>query len=69
MEAEHKYLVNVGSVGQPRDGNPMASFCIYDTQMQFIELRRVVYNVQEAQRKIFEAGLPRALGTRLELGE
>jgi predicted phosphodiesterase len=68
VEPGYKYIVNVGSVGQPRDGNPMASFCIYDTQFKTIELRRVPYTIQEAQRKILEAGLPRTLATRLAVG-
>ena len=68
MQPKYKYIINVGSVGQPRDGNPMASFCIYDTGLQTIELRRVPYNIQEAQRKILEAGLPQNLAFRLALG-
>ncbi len=68
IQLKYKYIVNVGSVGQPRDGNPMASFCIYDTQLQTIELRRVPYNIHEAQRKIIEAGLPRTLASRLAVG-
>ena len=69
LQPGYKYMVNAGSVGQPRDGNPMASFCIYDTQLQTIELRRVPYNIQEAQRKILEAGLPKNLALRLALGK
>jgi len=68
IQLQYKYMVNVGSVGQPRDGNPMASFCIYDTQLQTIELRRVPYNIPEAQRKILEAGLPKNLALRLAIG-
>jgi len=64
----YKYIVNVGSVGQPRDSNSMASFCIYDTQSRTIELRRLPYDVNEAQRKIFDAGLPVNLAYRLALG-
>ncbi|MBU4333060.1 MAG: metallophosphatase family protein, partial [Candidatus Omnitrophica bacterium] len=40
-----KYIVNVGSVGQPRDGNPLASFCIYDTDIGMIDIRRVKYDI------------------------
>lgn len=69
MQPGYKYIVNAGSVGQPRDGNPMASFCIYDTQLQIIELRRVPYDVHEAQRRILEAGLPKNLAFRLASGK
>jgi predicted phosphodiesterase len=69
VQPEYKYIINVGSVGQPRDGNPMASFGIYDTGSQTIELRRVPYDIKEAQRKILEAGLPRSLAFRLGKGE
>lgn len=69
VQPGYKYIINTGSVGQPRDGNPMASFGIYDTAMQTIELRRVPYDIQEAQRKIIEAGLPRSLALRLMKGE
>jgi len=69
IQPRYKYIVNSGSVGQPRDGNPMAGFCIYDTQLQTIELRRVPYNIHEAQKKILEAGLPQNLAFRLSLGK
>ncbi len=69
IQPRYKYIVNAGSVGQPRDGNPMAGFCIYDTGLQTIELRRVPYNIHEAQRKILEAGLPRNLAFRLAVGK
>ncbi len=69
IDAACQYIVNVGSVGQPRDGNPMASFCIYDTALQTIELKRVLYDVKTAQRKILEAGLPPFLSLRLARGE
>jgi len=68
IQSQYKYIVNPGSVGQPRDGNPMAGFCIYDTQSRAIELRRVPYNIREAQRKVLEAGLPKDLALRLALG-
>jgi len=63
-----QYIVNVGSVGQPRDGNPMAAYCIYDTDMQMIEIKRTKYNIKLAQRKIIEAGLPEFLAQRLTHG-
>jgi diadenosine tetraphosphatase ApaH/serine/threonine PP2A family protein phosphatase len=64
-----KYIINVGSVGQPRDGSPMASFCVYDTATQIIEIHRVLYNVKKAQQKIIEAGLPEFLSMRLARGQ
>jgi diadenosine tetraphosphatase ApaH/serine/threonine PP2A family protein phosphatase len=64
-----KVLVNVGSVGQPRDDNPKAAFAIYDSEEKVIEIKRVSYEVEEAARKIREAGLPEVLGERLKYGK
>jgi diadenosine tetraphosphatase ApaH/serine/threonine PP2A family protein phosphatase len=61
-------LINVGSVGQPRDGDPRAAFGVLDERAETIELRRVEYNVAGAQRRIIEAGLPVFLAERLEAG-
>jgi len=63
-----KYIVNTGSVGQPRDGDPRAAYCIYDTDEGTIELKRVGYDIKKAQEKIVKAGLPRFLAERLSLG-
>ena len=63
-----KYFINVGSVGQPRDGDPRAAYCIYHTDQNVVEQRRVTYDLPATQRKIIEAGLPRLLAERLELG-
>jgi predicted phosphodiesterase len=63
-----KMLVNVGSVGQPRDDNPKACYAIYDSSAKKIEIRRLEYDVESAARKIREAGLPPALGERLKVG-
>jgi predicted phosphodiesterase len=63
-----KMLVNVGSVGQPRDDNPRACYAIYDREEQVIQIRRIEYDVEAAARKIREAGLPPALGERLKVG-
>ena len=68
IEPDNKYVINVGSVGQPRDGNPQAAYCIYDTRSQNIEIRRVSYDVKTAQKKILVAGLPELLAARLEEG-
>jgi predicted phosphodiesterase len=63
-----RYLINPGSVGQPRDGNPRASFCFYDTGKQVVTFHRIPYRVETAQQKILDAGLPRPLADRLALG-
>ena len=62
------YLVNVGSVGQPRDGDPRAAFGIYDSEGSSLVLRRVTYSVETAQRRILSAGLPPSLANRLGIG-
>ena len=62
------YLVNVGSVGQPRDGDPRAAFGIYDGDARSLALRRVPYPVDIAQRRILNAGLPATLANRLAIG-
>jgi predicted phosphodiesterase len=62
------YLVNVGSVGQPRDGDPRAAFGIYDADARSLELRRIAYPVDAAQRRILNAGLPVSLANRLAIG-
>jgi predicted phosphodiesterase len=63
-----RFVMNPGSVGQPRDGDPRASYAIYDTGQQFLEVRRVVYPVTRAQKKIRAAGLPPYLADRLAAG-
>ena len=63
-----KYIVNVGSVGQPRDGDPRASYCIMDTEAKTIVWHRVIYDVAKAQKKIINAGLPSFLADRLAMG-
>jgi len=58
-------LVNVGAVGQPRDGDPRAVYAIYDDAAHTVELRRVAYDVAKVRQKIIESGLPPILGERL----
>ena len=69
IEPGKKYFINVGSVGQPRDGNPMAGYVIYDLVANVVTLRRLEYNIKAVQKKIFEAGLPERCATRLEIGK
>ena len=66
--SERRYIINVGSVGQPRDGNPLASFAVYDTSVSKVEIVRVKYDVATAQKKIIDAGLPEKLASRLKAG-
>lgn len=68
IKGENKYIINVGSVGQPRDGDPCARYCIYDTTKKEVQIKRISYDIQTARRKIIEAGLPRFLGDRLVIG-
>jgi diadenosine tetraphosphatase ApaH/serine/threonine PP2A family protein phosphatase len=63
-----KYLVNPGSVGQPRDGDPRAAYAIVDEDVKRVELIRLDYNVEEAQAKVVKAGLPDVLAQRLAMG-
>jgi predicted phosphodiesterase len=69
VEPGRKYFVNVGSVGQPRDGNPKAAYVIYDLEEGSIEIRRLDYDIPKAQKKILDAGLPPRLAERLALGK
>jgi predicted phosphodiesterase len=68
IEAGKKYFINVGSVGQSRDGVPKATYVVYDMQEQSIELRRLDYDMATTQKKILDAGLPARLAERLALG-
>jgi diadenosine tetraphosphatase ApaH/serine/threonine PP2A family protein phosphatase len=63
-----RLLANPGSVGQPRDGNPAASYLVIDTERQLAEFRRVRYDIQATQRLMGEAGLPARLAERLSYG-
>jgi predicted phosphodiesterase len=63
-----RYLINPGSVGQPRDGNPLCSFAIYDSDTRMVSIHRLSYPLRRTQEKILKAGLPRPLADRLALG-
>jgi len=68
IDYERRYIINVGSIGQSRDGDPRASFAIYDDEESCIEIKRVEYDVKKAQGKILKAGLPPKLAYRLSEG-
>jgi len=63
-----KIFLNPGSVGQPRDGNPMSSYMIFDTESREATFKRVAYNIDMASKSILEKNLPRFLAQRLYLG-
>jgi len=62
-------IFNCGSIGQPRDGDPWASYLVCDTEAQVIESHRVPYDHGKAAQKIMDAGLPQYLAIRLSTGE
>ena len=64
-----KYFINVGSVGQPRDLNPLCSYVIYDPVAKTVYFRRLPYDIAAAQAKIRAAGLPERLADRLSVGQ
>ncbi len=64
-----RYFINVGSIGQPRDGNPKTSYVIYDTDAKRIQIKRLDYDIAAVQYKIRQAGLPDKLAVRLGLGK
>ncbi|MFA5100144.1 MAG: metallophosphoesterase family protein [Candidatus Omnitrophota bacterium] len=68
IEKGRKYIVNAGSVGQPRDNNPEAAYCVFDTGAMTVEIKRVVYDIASARRKMLNAGLPRFLAERIIVG-
>ncbi len=68
IKEDSKYIINVGSVGQPRDGNPEATYCIYDTDKKNVQIKRISYDIQAARKKIIAGGLPGFLGDRLLIG-
>jgi predicted phosphodiesterase len=69
VEPNKKYFINAGSVGQPRDGDWHASYCIFSPAEHIVELRRIEYDINTAQDKIVEAGLPQRLADRLAMGK
>lgn len=68
LEKGKKYIINVGSVGQPRDGNPDGALAIFDTETRALEIKRFSYDIEKTFNKIKEANLPSFLGERLFVG-
>ena len=68
LEDDKRYLLNPGSIGQPRDRDPRAAYFIYDSDTKTIRWQRVEYAVEKAQERITRSGLPKVLADRLALG-
>ncbi|MEM6648212.1 MAG: metallophosphoesterase family protein [Bacteroidota bacterium] len=65
----NRYLINVGSIGQPRDGDPRLAYGLFDTESYAYELIRLPYNYEMVARRIIDAGIPKRLAERLRKGE
>ena len=68
LKEDARYLINPGSVGQPRDGDWRAAFALFDTEAKVVHFHRTPYNLKAAQDRIFAAKLPPRLATRLAAG-
>jgi len=68
LRKDRRYLINPGSVGQPRDGDWRAAFAMFDSEAWIVTFYRVPYNLRVAQEKILAANLPQRLATRLATG-
>ena len=68
LKPDCRYIINVGSLGQPRDGNPQPSFVFYDSNTEEIKYHRYEYDFSTTQKKILDNGLPSFLADRLSLG-
>ena len=69
LKEDRRYIINVGSVGQPRDGNPKAAFAIYDDQSRELEMIRVEYDITATQKAMMDMDLPFFLVERLSHGQ
>ena len=69
VELDRRRLLNPGSVGQPRDGDPRAAWLLVDFDERFVAFRRVAYAIERTQRELRDAGLPESLATRLAVGQ
>ena len=68
LEEQHRYLINIGSVGQPRDGDNRSCYLFYDDQKKILRLKRIPYDMKKTQKKMKKAKLPQFLIDRLVLG-
>ncbi|MFC1645719.1 metallophosphoesterase family protein [Candidatus Omnitrophota bacterium] len=68
IEPNKQYIINVGSVGQPRDGDSRCCYCIYDSDNKLFQIKRIKYDIESAQKKILDAGLPSTFANRLIVG-
>lgn len=68
ISAGCKYVINAGSVGQPRDGDCRACYCVYDSDTSEFRIKRIDYDIEKTKDKIIKAGLPRLLADRLSVG-
>src|SRR6201999_1161368 len=68
LQKDLQYLINPGSIGQPRDGDWRAAFALFDSDAQIVHFHRTPYNLKAAQDRIFAANLPPRLATRLAAG-
>lgn len=69
LRTDRSYLLNPGAVGQPRDGDERAAYCIYDSTARLVEFYRVVYDIRSVQEKMLAFGLPEELVLRLASGD
>ncbi len=69
LDRKRRYLINPGSIGQPRDRNPAAAYAVFDSRERTVLFDRVPYDVDRAREKILKAGLPPMLADRLPLGQ
>jgi diadenosine tetraphosphatase ApaH/serine/threonine PP2A family protein phosphatase len=68
LKGRKKWLINVGSVGQPRDGDVRACYVIFQPAQRRVEFRRVSYDLASVTKAILDSGLPRSLAERLVVG-
>jgi len=68
LDPEARYLLNPGSIGQPRDRDPRAAYMTYDSDREVVRWYRLDYPIRKAQKRILDAGLPAVLAERLEVG-
>lgn len=68
VDEYEKVIINVGAVGQPRDGDPRASYGLYDSKTKIFSLNRISYEIEKVQKKMTKVGLPQQLIDRLKIG-